>query len=98
MDKQEILNFVLGAIPALWVAIGPALTVMLTGFFNSAVKAHVPRELQIPLAGILSAVAAVFAGGDAGAVGTSAALGSAIQSAFSTNPNTVLAGPKPVKP
>lgn len=95
MDKQAILNFLLGAVPALWMALGPAVTVIVTGFFNSAIKAHVPRELQIPLAGLINAVAAGLSGSDPTTIGASLAIGSAIQGAFSTNPNTVLAGAKP---
>jgi hypothetical protein len=93
MDKGTIINWILGAIPALWVMAGPAATVMVTGFFNTVVKAYVPREIQIPLAGLLSAAASSLAGSEI-PIGTEIAIGSAIQGALSMSPNMFLSGSK----
>jgi hypothetical protein len=91
MDKQTILAFALSAVQGLWGVFGATAMVSVTAFFNTVVKSYIPREIQIPLAGVLSAVLASLAGADPG---TAIVEGSAIQAALSMNPNTFLSGSK----
>ena len=93
MDKSTILNLIFGMLPAIWGALGPVATVAVTAFFNSVVKAYVPREIQIPLAGLLSAAIAGLAGADPA---PALVEGSAIQSALSMSAAKFLAS-APVK-
>lgn len=88
----EILNMLL---PMLWATAGPAFVVMLTATANNLAKLYIPRAIQIPLAGILGALAAGLTGdGSVNATVVGLADGIAVQSALSMNPNKFLAGAK----
>ena len=86
--KSTIMHYVLGAVQGLWGIFGATLTVMITSMFNTVVKAYVPREVQIPLAGILSAILATLGGGDPT---TAMVMGSSTQTALSLSPPKFLA-------
>ena len=89
MDKAFFMNFLAGLVDQGWkTAIGPAVTVMITATANKLMIAYIPRFLQIPLAGIMSAFAAGLAGGD---IAQAAAAGSLVQGAISMNAETFLA-------
>ena len=89
MDKTAVLGFILTLIDQAWqTTIGPAATVALTALINKYVKGYVPRELQIPLAGIFGALGAGFLGADPATAGAG---GMAVQAALSIKPDVVLA-------
>lgn len=91
----QIINFVNLLLPALWATAGPALVVMLTATANNLAKLYIPRAIQIPLAGILGAIAAGLTGEEsssAAAVGL--ADGLAVQAALSMSPEKFLASAK----
>ena len=95
MDKTFFLNFLAELVNTWWkTAIGPAVTVMVTATANKLVTAYIPRFLQVPLAGIVSAFAAGLAGGDPA---QAAAAGSLVQGAISLNAKTFLASAPELK-
>jgi len=89
----QVMNFINLVLPALWTVSGPAFVVMLTATSNNLAKLYIPRAIQIPLAGIIGAIAAGLSGVDPV---TGAAAGAGVQSALSMPPDKFLAGP-PVK-
>jgi hypothetical protein len=89
----KILELVNVMLPVLWATAGPALVVMLTATANNLSKLYIPRALQIPLAGVLSALAAGITG-DPNAAIVGLASGTAVQAALSMNPKTFLASAK----
>ncbi len=93
---EQILNFVNMILPALWATAGPSLVVMLTATANNLAKLYIPRAIQIPLAGILGAIAAGLTG-DANAAAIGGASGLAVQAALSMHPDKFLAGAPPAK-
>jgi hypothetical protein len=86
-----ILQFVNLLLPVLWATAGPAFVVMLTATANNLVKLYIPRALQIPLAGIVSAIAAGISGTDPV---TGLEVGAALQGAMSLSPTKFLASAK----
>ena len=90
--NNKILSFLLSMVPAMWAIVGPTAVIAVTGVFNTVIKKYIPREVQIPLAGLFSAIAATLSGGDPV---TAAAGGTMIQGALSMNGNTFLAGARP---
>ena len=100
MDKQAFLNLIVNVlIPTLWGSSGAAITSVITAWSNAVIKRYVPREVQIPLAGILGAIAGSIIGPEmsvdwglgAGIGGASSTL---IRSALSVDPRTFLASAK----
>ena len=89
----KILEFANMILPAIWATAGPALVVMLTATANNLAKLYIPRAIQIPLAGVLGAVAAGLAGAP---VEEGFVAGAGIQAALSMSPDKFLAGVKPV--
>ena len=91
MDKVAVISFLLHVLDQSWqTTLGPMAVYGVTWVVNKW-KGYVPRELQIPLAGIFAAVASALGGGDP-AVGL--ATGSLMQAAFSTDPKAVKASAK----
>lgn len=89
MDKAAVLGYILNIVDHLWqTTIGPAATVAVTAFVNKYVKGYIPRELQIPLAGIFGALSAGFLGADPAVAGAG---GLAVQAALSLKPEVALA-------
>ena len=89
MDKAAVLGFIVNIIDHLWqTTLGPAATVIITGAVNKYVKGFVPRELQIPLAGVFGALAAGFLGADPATAGAG---GAVVQAALSIKPEVALA-------
>lgn len=87
-------------IPALWVSFGPVATKAITLIVNSWTKAYVPRQVQVPLSGILGAIMAGLTGDAAGvdpnvaaSIGTAMGLGAQIFA--STHPDTMTASAPP---
>ena len=89
----QLLNFINIILPVLWTVSGPAFVVMLTATANNLAKLYIPRAIQIPLAGIIGAIAAGLSGVDP-VVGATA--GAGVQSALSLPPDKFLAS-APVK-
>lgn len=83
MKLKDLALLVL--VPALWGAVGPTLTVAITAFVNQVIGAYVPRAIQIPLAGMISAVLAGLTGDGSHTAAAGFAEGAMLQSALSMN-------------
>ena len=87
----QILNFINLILPMLWTVSGPAFVVMVTATANNLAKLYIPRAIQIPLAGIIGAVAAGLSGVDPAG---GAAAGAGVQAALSMDSKRFLASAK----
>lgn len=74
-------------VPALWVAIGPGFVVVVTAAVNKFAQAYVPREIQVVLAGLITATLAGLTGGDPAA---GMVQGVSAQTLAATHPDTLL--------
>lgn len=91
-NQSTVWAFALSLVDKLWqTTIGPMAMIAITKFFNTYVKAYIPRELQVPLAGLLGGIATLLLGGDPtiGAAG-----GAALQIALAVPPDHALASAK----
>lgn len=84
----KILEMLSTILPLVWAASGSAVVIYVTGLANK-IRVYIPRGVQIPLAGILSAIAAGIV--DPDAMGQGAALGAALQGALSIPPDVARA-------
>lgn len=81
-------------LPALWAAVGPTVTAVITKGVNTFAGTYVPRPAQVVLSGLITATLAGLSGDPAG-MAQAAVQGASGQVLAATKPETLLTSARP---